>query len=98
MKLNKLLCLFGCHQWHPLTSGSILNPVPVERCERCGIGRQLHWAGEIRWSRQEMEKAQASITEYELVRLIQKDPAAVKRALAKVEDALIRERAGMGGQ
>jgi hypothetical protein len=56
--LGTLVCLFGLHRWEIVGYNSILNPLPVERCARCGIGRQFHVVGaEFRFTREQMEES-----------------------------------------
>ena len=51
-------CIVGLHRWTIIGYNSILNPLPVERCDRCGIGRQFHVTGaEFRFTREEMDEA-----------------------------------------
>lgn len=55
--MKKLLCAIGFHQWKIVGYNSVLNPMPVEMCERCGIGRQFHMYGaEFRWTKDEMNQ------------------------------------------
>ena len=46
---RSLLCRVGLHRFRPWAFNSLLNPMPVERCERsgCGVGRQFHIMGAI---------------------------------------------------
>jgi hypothetical protein len=51
-------CFVGLHRWRVTGISSILNPCPVERCDRCGIGRQFNVAGvEARYTSEKMDKA-----------------------------------------
>lgn len=57
MNMNKLLCVIGLHRWTTVGYNSVLNPMPVERCERCGRGRQFHMYGDVyTWTRAEMDE------------------------------------------
>lgn len=55
--MRKFLCIIGFHKWETVGYNSVLNPMPVERCTCCGIGRQFHMYGdECRWSKTEMDQ------------------------------------------
>ena len=40
--LGKFLCLIGLHRWKPMGYNSYYNPTPVNQCQRCGKGTQIH--------------------------------------------------------
>jgi hypothetical protein len=42
---GRLLCMIGVHKWGAIGYDSILNPIALEQCRRCKIGRQFHPAG-----------------------------------------------------
>lgn len=51
------LCKIGFHSFKDLPLwGGVLNPMPVEICKRCGIGRQFHIMGaEFRYTKEQMD-------------------------------------------
>jgi hypothetical protein len=54
-------CFVGLHRWTTVGYNSFLNPLPVERCDRCGIGRQFHIMGaELRFTKEQMDRAVAT--------------------------------------
>lgn len=54
--MKPILCFFGLHDWHIVGYNSVINPLPVERCKDCGIGRQFNICGaEFRWTKDEMD-------------------------------------------
>jgi hypothetical protein len=58
----KWLCTFGLHKFKPWAINSLVNPIPVERCERCGTGRQ--WAGhggQIRYTKAQLDEASRAV-------------------------------------
>lgn len=58
----KWLCKIGLHSFKPWALNSVVNPIPIERCGRCGVGRQaVLWGGQIRYTRAEMDEAARSI-------------------------------------
>lgn len=50
-------CHFGIHDWQIIGYNSVLNPLPVEQCSRCGCGRQFEMTSgaEIRWTPEQMK-------------------------------------------
>jgi hypothetical protein len=44
-----ILCRIGLHRFRPWAYNSVLNPLPIEICERpgCGVGRQFHITGAV---------------------------------------------------
>ncbi len=52
---GRLWCRLGAHKWGVVGYNSILNPMPVEQCRRCKIGRQFHLVGaEFYYSAEQM--------------------------------------------
>lgn len=44
------------HDWVDVGINSILMLIPIERCSRCGVGRQYQIYGEVlRWTKEQME-------------------------------------------
>lgn len=58
----KVLCKIGLHRFKPFAHNSLVNPLPVEECARCGIGRQLSPYGyETRYTREAIIEAKAQL-------------------------------------
>lgn len=54
---SKIRCLVGLHYWHEVGFVSLLNPIQLERCRRCGVGRQFQFMGALMYySKPEMDK------------------------------------------
>jgi len=52
-------CRFGIHRWNIIGYNSVLNPMPVEQCTRCGLGRQFQMCGsEIQCAPEDMKEAE----------------------------------------
>lgn len=50
------LCKIGLHKWTELGMNSFLEPLPVECCKRCGIGRKLLLVGAyLVYSKEQMD-------------------------------------------
>lgn len=63
-----LLCRIGLHRFRPWAYNSLINPLPVERCERpgCGVGRQFHICGAIlTYTAEQMREAAEVLAEKE---------------------------------
>jgi hypothetical protein len=57
-----LLCLIGLHEYRPFAFNSVVNPLPIEECERCGLGRQWNVAGFLtKYTRRQMAEARADL-------------------------------------
>lgn len=56
---SKVRCFLGLHYWHEVGFGNLLNPCPVERCKRCGVGRHFQIAAGCYayYSKEEMDTA-----------------------------------------
>lgn len=46
-KRMSLRCRLGLHRYRHLTLTSLLMPIPLEECVRCGVGRQYDQFGSI---------------------------------------------------
>jgi len=52
-----LLCRTGFHQWRPV--GFNMFAFSIERCDRCGCGREFCGWGHVRYSKEQMDAALA---------------------------------------
>ena len=64
--IGRLLCWLGIHAFKPWAWNSVVEPLPIERCERCGVGRKFLTCGAaIRYSRETMEEAARELEDLE---------------------------------
>jgi hypothetical protein len=64
--LGRIACFFGLHRFRPWAINSVVEPLPVERCERCGVGRKWLTCGvELRYSREQMAEAEEDLIQRE---------------------------------
>jgi hypothetical protein len=61
-----LLCRIGIHRFRPWAWNSVIEPLPIERCDRCGVGRKFLVCGaEIRYSVDTMAEADEDLARRE---------------------------------
>lgn len=57
-RIARLLCRLGLHAFRPWAWNSVVEPMPVEKCARCGRGRKLLMCGAVlHYSLAQMEQA-----------------------------------------
>lgn len=53
----KWLCKIGIHRFRETNLyGSLLIPVPMDKCARCGVYRQFNFDGYNYWTQESVEK------------------------------------------